>query len=131
MITLSRTFAEIPLRLQGPLSANGTGRVEIFYRGQWGAICNNSWSIYEARIVCRQLGYRFTIRALGESEVPSDFGQIWLDGVYCHGYEQNLTECRHNGWGNHSCNHSQVAGVECSDTGGSQCAFSLSRENSN
>ena len=100
------------------MSSNGTGRVEIFYRGQWGAICNNSWNINDAKVVCRQLGYRFTVRALPGSEVPSGSGQIWLDYVGCSGHEQNLTECRHDGWGNHYCNHSQVAGVECSDTGG-------------
>ena len=112
-----RYFAAIPLRLQGPSTLNGTGRVEIFYRGQWGAICDNSWDMNDAEVVCRQLGYNFTIRALRGSEVPSGSGQIWLDNVGCFGQEQNLTECYHNVWGNHSCNHSQVAGVECSDTG--------------
>ena len=73
--------------------------------------------MYEARVVCSQLGYRFTIRVLPGSEVPSGSGQIWLDNVYCQGNEQNLTECGHDGWGNHYCNRSQVAGVECSDTG--------------
>ena len=99
------------------MSANGTGRVEIFYRGQWGAICNNSWNRNDARVVCRQLGYRFTVRALPDNEVPPGSGQIWLDYVGCSGHEQNLTECRHDGWGNQYCKNSQVAGVECSDTG--------------
>ena len=89
--------------------------MEIYYRGQWGAICDNRWSINDARVACRQLGYRFTIRAL--IEVPSGSVQIWLERVGCFGHEQNLTECYNNGWGNHNCIYSQVAAVECSDTG--------------
>ena len=38
------------LRLQGPLSANGTGCVEIFYHGQWGTICNYGWDMRYARV---------------------------------------------------------------------------------
>ena len=34
------------------------GRVEICYLNQWGTICSSYiWSIYEAQVVCHQLGY--------------------------------------------------------------------------
>jgi hypothetical protein len=103
--------------LRGPLSSNGTGRVEIFYSGQWGTICDYNWDINDARVVCRQLGYPHAFTALRGSDVPDGVGRIWLNGVGCTGREQNLTNCYHRGWGNHNCDHSRDAGVECSSTG--------------
>ena len=106
------------LRLRGPLSANGTGRVEVFHNGQWGTICHNRWDINDARVVCRQLGYRYAIRALSGSQVEDGTGRIWLNYVACNGNEQNLGNCRHNGWGYiNYCDHYYDAGVECSSTG--------------
>ena len=88
----------------------------MFYRGQWGTICHHSWSINDATVACRQLGYAYAVRALRGWQVPSGSGPIWLSNVGCTGNEQNLTSCSHSGWGNHNsyCNHTDDAGVECS-----------------
>jgi hypothetical protein len=105
--------------LQGPLSAKGTGRLEVFYNGKWGTVCDDIWDINDARVACRQLGYTYAVRALRGSDVPDGTGQIWLDDVRCTGSEQNLTSCSHDGWGNENCDHGEDAGVECSSTGNS------------
>ncbi|XP_028416617.1 scavenger receptor cysteine-rich type 1 protein M130-like [Dendronephthya gigantea] len=109
--------ADITLRLQGSLSKNGTGRVEVFFNGQWGTICDDGWDFKDARVVCRQLGYQDAVRALQGGQVPDGSGRIWLDDVQCKGTEQNLTSCFHRGWGKHDCSHGQDAGVECVSTG--------------
>jgi deleted-in-malignant-brain-tumors protein 1 len=91
--------------------------VEVFYNGRWGTICDNYWDINDARVVCRQLGYQYTVRALRGNQVPDGTGQIWLSSVRCTGSEENLISCSHSGWGNIYCGHHQDAGVECSATG--------------
>ncbi|XP_028411833.1 uncharacterized protein LOC114534569 [Dendronephthya gigantea] len=104
------------LRLQGSLSKNGTGRVEVFLNGQWGTVCDDGWDYNDARVVCRQLGYPDAVRALHGGKAPGGSGRIWLKWVECKGMEQNLMSCSHEGWGEHYCSHIQDAGVECVST---------------
>ena len=98
----------VSLRLQGPLSANDTGRVEVSFYGQWGTICNYEWHIKDAKVVCRQLGYQDAVRTLQSHQVSSGSGRIWLSNVRCTGGEQNI---------NNNSRHSADIGVECSSEG--------------
>ena len=72
------------VRLAGG-SLPGTGRVEIFYGGVWGTVCNTLWDISDARVVCRQLGYISATTAV--SRAVNGEGVIWMDQVSCHGNE--------------------------------------------
>ncbi len=114
---LAFNFAAISIRLRGPSSSTGTGRVEVFHKGQWGTICDDFWTVNDAKVACRQLGYLYAVRALQGYEVPDGTGQIWLDNVGCTGNEESLSSCYHRGWGVHNCRHYDDAGVECSSTG--------------
>lgn len=40
-------------------------------------------------------------------------GKFWMDNLYCTGREKNLTDCHFDGWGNHDCEASEIAGVVC------------------
>ncbi|XP_013420619.1 MAM and LDL-receptor class A domain-containing protein 2 [Lingula anatina] len=91
------------------------GRVEVFYRGQWGTVCDDGWNLDAARVVCRWLGYPDAIAAYGSARFGAGVGTIWLDDVSCAGEENSLWECRHRTVGTHNCGHSEDAGVRCSD----------------
>ena len=40
---------EYPLRLRGS-SVPGQGRLEVYYNGVWGIVCDNDWGDTEARV---------------------------------------------------------------------------------
>ena len=91
-----------------------TGRVEMFYSGQWGTVCSDSWDINDAKVVCKQLGFPKASQAFGGASHGQGVGPIWMDDVACSGNESSLSECSHRGWGSNDCTHSQDASVQCS-----------------
>ncbi|NWR90276.1 MARCO protein, partial [Furnarius figulus] len=87
------------------------GRVEIFHQGTWGTICDDNWTIREATVVCRMLGFS---RAVAHFTAAGGTGQIWLDDVRCSGTESSISDCTKRDWGTHNCSHREDVGVECS-----------------
>ena len=101
------------VRLAGGSSYN-EGRVEVYYNGRWGTVCDDGWDEHDANIVCKQLGF--------ESSEISNFGvaarsRILLDNVICSRNAMTISSCSHYGVGIRvGCNsnsYNKVAGVKC------------------
>lgn len=110
------------MRLANGDAAN-QGRVEIFYGGQWGTVCDNLWDLTDASVVCRALGFENATEALGRAAFGPGTGPIMLDEVECTGTEPSLANCMSLGWLKSNCRHNQDAGVVCSN--GERAAPSL------
>jgi len=90
------------------------GRVEVLHKQLWGSVCDDSWDMKDAAVVCRQLGCGTVLSAPGRAWFGRGHNAIWLDDVNCTGMENNLLECLAKPWGEHNCNHGEDAGVVCS-----------------
>ncbi|XP_053416149.1 T-cell differentiation antigen CD6 isoform X5 [Nycticebus coucang] len=98
------------------------GRVEMLERGQWGSVCDDTWDLEDAHVVCRQLGCGWAVQALPGLHFTPGRGPIHRDQVNCSGAEAYLWDCPGLP-GDHYCGHKEDAGVVCS---GSRSLHNLS-----
>nr|KAF6416069.1 galectin 3 binding protein [Molossus molossus] len=114
LVAGTRGVQDGDMRLADGDAAN-KGRVEIFYGGQWGTVCDNLWDLTDASVVCRALGFENATEAVGGAAFGPGTGPVMLDEVQCTGTEPSLANCSSLGWLKSRCGHRQDAGVICSN----------------
>ena len=99
------------------------GYVEgLGFNGTWGGICDDFFDINDADVICRMLGFPSAITALGSSTAMNLYGtapsgdNFVLDELNCHGNEDSVFDCPHNGEWNEDCERDEIAGVRCSSS---------------
>ena len=86
------------------------GRVEIEYNNIWGTVCDDDFDLNDAIVICRQLGF------IGVHQIKfygPGSGPIYVDKLSCKGFESDLFQCPHSGFGRHNCEHVEDVGIEC------------------
>ena len=105
----------LQLRLGGG-ARDGSGRVEVRKPGgEWGTICDDGFENKDATVICKMFGFEHGI-AKAKAHFGEGSGSIWMDDLECTGDEFNVFDCKHNGWGEHNCEHKEDAGIVCGAT---------------
>ena len=100
------------------------GRLEIFYNGAWGTICDDYWTKDDADVACRALGFVASVEDFNRYRTTyfgpgTEEQEIVLDDLFCTGNESGLLECPsgHPGPGIHNCRHSEDVSLRCLKVG--------------
>ncbi len=72
------------------------GRVEVYYSGEWGTVCDDYWGLTNTAVVCRELGCGNSSNTMRAAHFGPGSGQIWMDNVICSGSESSIFKCTKN-----------------------------------
>ena len=107
------------------------GRLEVWFKGEWGTVCEDSFDDNAAAVVCRsigltggaplfQRGYGYNKRNHDDSKLTEmevgriASGPIWIDEIDCKGSEQDFLDChRPLPLNAHDCNHHGDVFMKC------------------
>lgn len=97
---------------------NTSGRVELFFNGRWGTVCDRRFNKLSGQVICRQLNLGFISRIANPGEFPVGRSDqpVWLDEVHCIGNEGWLSACSHSGYGSNGCRHNEDVAIVCTGT---------------
>ena len=112
----------VPVRLKNVNGGLATeGYVEVFDKNtkEWGYICDNSYDILDAHVICRMLNYTTAIEALAKGTAADLYGIapsgsiFTLNDLDCSGSELSIFDCLLTPELTENCDASEIAGVKC------------------
>uniref|UniRef100_A0A8C5RA65 SRCR domain-containing protein n=1 Tax=Leptobrachium leishanense TaxID=445787 RepID=A0A8C5RA65_9ANUR len=100
------------LRLAGGTHAC-EGRLEIYYNGTWGSVCENRLDSDSVSVICNQLGCGRNGKVMGRFAYGRGIEPYWLDGIECRKSAQSLWQCPSYSWSQKSCMYTEIAQIKC------------------
>ena len=79
-----------------------------------GKVCDRSWGLKEADVVCKQLGCGSALKTSYQVYSKIQATNTWLFLSNCNGNETSIWDCKNWQWGGLSCEHYDEAKVTCS-----------------
>ncbi|XP_064369567.1 deleted in malignant brain tumors 1 protein-like [Dromaius novaehollandiae] len=113
------------------------GRVEVYVQGTWSRVCEDTWDLWDAAVVCHQLGCGEVLAVPGSARYGRGSGPVWLGAGACSGAEATLWDCPAPApapalaLGQRGCKEGAGAAAICSEltalrlAGGSSCTGRL------
>ena len=86
----------------------------------WGGVCDNSFDIFDAHVICKMLGFDTAIEAFTNSAADDLYGtapsgsNFTLDNLDCSSSESSIFDCPLSSELAEVCDASKIAGVKCS-----------------
>ncbi|XP_053383319.1 deleted in malignant brain tumors 1 protein-like [Mercenaria mercenaria] len=93
-----------------------SGRLEVFYKGHWGTVCDSTFDNNNAMVACRQLGFPYGIGVdpvKRNATYGSGTGRVVIDKLECVGSETDIVQCKSRPWLDSHCVHDEDVGIDC------------------
>ncbi|XP_039859371.1 uncharacterized protein LOC120716087 isoform X1 [Simochromis diagramma] len=110
----SSASADFNISLVGP--ARCYGRVEVYNSTSRGKLCDDSWVLNDAIVVCRELKCGKALAISQSVSFNSSKEETWLADLNCSGRETSLMQCPHGRFGENGCERNKGVVVVCSET---------------
>lgn len=103
--------------MAGGGKSKNEGRLEVYFNGEWGSVCNRNWGSWSGVIACKDLGFVGLAKVTTASHytyLGSEDSPIWLEGVRCSESHSRIRDCPHEPFGYQPCSHDDDVGLVCS-----------------
>ncbi|XP_060788373.1 scavenger receptor cysteine-rich type 1 protein M130-like isoform X2 [Neoarius graeffei] len=93
------------------------GRLEVYYKQQWGLVGHHKWEPKNGEVVCKSLDCGDHVHSgifdYNYKNLPP-LKTFWMDEIMCNGTEDKLWKCKFNGWNVTQCQNKNYVSVKCS-----------------
>ena len=90
-----------------------SGRVEIYDKDQWKAVCDSDFGPKAADVVCGELQCGVALSMPGAAHFGKSGGSIWDRELQCLGNESLLASCPRGSPRDQPCTQANTAGLTC------------------